>query len=307
MDAVFETHLPLPGRRQGKVRDLYDLGATPGAPGGALLMVATDRISAFDVVMPTPIPGKGRLLTDLSTRWFDLIRRLDIAPIHLIGTDVSGLSMLSAAEKELLRGRSMVCRKCRVVPIECVVRGYLDGSGWADYRKTGMVCGVRLPTGLRRGDRLPEPIFTPATKELVGVHDENISFERASERVGAGVMHRLRELSLAIYGAAHEHARARGLILADTKFEFGFDGAAPDQPVLVDEALTPDSSRYWDLGEWSPGREQASFDKQFLREYLNRLVGEGRWDKKPPGPELPPEVVAGTLARYETARRRLFD
>ncbi len=311
MQAVFETHLPLPGRRQGKVRDIYELPEDRGGPpGGGLLIVASDRISAFDVVMPTPIVGKGGLLTDISTRWFSFIRERGLAPIHLVSTSPAGITGLTTEQVASLEGRSMIARRCRVIPIECVVRGYLDGSGWVDYQATGSVCGVALPKGLRRGDRLPEPIFTPATKEELGAHDQNIDFERACETVGRSVMERLRSVSLAIYGAAHAYAESRGVILADTKFEFGFPldarGIPGTEPMLIDEVLTPDSSRYWDAALWQPGREQASFDKQFLREYLNGLVAQGRWNKQAPGPALPDEVVAGTRARYEEALHRLF-
>lgn len=311
MQAVFETHLPLPNRRQGKVRDIYELPEDRGGPpGGGLLIVASDRISAFDVVMPTPIVGKGRLLTDISTRWFGFIRERGLAPIHLVSTSAAGISGLTAEQAASLEGRSMIARRCKVVPIECVVRGYLDGSGWVDYQSSGSVCGVALPKGLRRGDRLPEPIFTPATKEEMGAHDQNIDFESACVSVGRGVMERLRATSLAIYSAAHEYAATRGVILADTKFEFGFPldarGNAGTEPMLIDEVLTPDSSRYWDAALWSPGKEQASFDKQFLREYLNGLVAKGAWNKQSPGPSLPEDVVAGTRARYEEALTRLF-
>lgn len=311
MDAVFETRLPLPNRRQGKVRDIYELPEERGGPaGGGLLIVASDRISAFDVVMPTPIVGKGRLLTDISTRWFDFIHQRGLAPTHLVSTSVAGITGISDADRASLEGRSMIARRCRVVPIECVVRGYLDGSGWVDYQATGSVCGVALPKGLQRGDRLPSPIFTPATKEEMGAHDQNIDFERACGAVGRDVMERLRSISMGIYNAAHAYAESRGVILADTKFEFGFpfdaSGRAGAEPMLIDEVLTPDSSRYWDARLWQPGKEQASFDKQFLREYLNGLVAQGKWNKQAPGPSLPGDIVSGTLARYEEAVRRLF-
>lgn len=311
MDAVFETRLPLPNRRQGKVRDIYELPEDRGGPpGGGLLIVASDRISAFDVVMPTPIAGKGRLLTDISTRWFEFIRQRGLAPTHLVSTSVAGITGISEVNRVSLEGRSMIARRCRVVPIECVVRGYLDGSGWVDYQATGSVCGVGLPKGLRRGDRLQQPVFTPATKEEMGAHDQNIDFERACGAVGRDVMERLRTMSLEIYNAAHAYAESRGVILADTKFEFGFPldaaGGVGGEVMLIDEVLTPDSSRYWDAARWQPGHEQASFDKQFLREYLNSLVGQGKWDKQAPGPSLPDEVMAGTLARYREALRRLF-
>lgn len=321
IDALLRSNLRLPGRRHGKVRDVYDLPSWRGG-GPALLIVATDRISAFDVVMPTPIAGKGRLLTDLSTRWFRFIESRNLTPTHLLSTDVDDVPGLAPGEAEMLRGRVTIARRCRVVPIECVVRGYLAGSGWKEYRATGEVGGVRLPKGLRKGERLMEamggPIFTPATKEAEG-HDENIPFERACEIAGRETMEHLRAVSVAIYLAAHEHALSRGVILADTKFEFGtpLDGAgeparlaahpSPAAPILIDEALTPDSSRYWPAEGWSPGdAEQPSFDKQFLRDYLESLAAAGKWGKVDPGPALPEEVVRKTLAKYEEARDRLF-
>ena len=303
--AVFRTDLSLPGRRQGKVRDVYRTGDAPQSP---LLIVATDRISAFDVVMPTPVPGKGALLTAMSLGWFAFLRAKRIVGDHVIGTDLAGVAGLAPEERAMLAGRSMLCRAAKVVPIECVARGYLAGSGWGEYQASGTVCGIPLPPGLRQCDRLPEPIFTPATKAEEG-HDENISFERACELVGRPLMERLRALTLAIYSAAAEHARARGVILADTKFEFGFalgpDGSPTDELILVDEVLTPDSSRYWPADDYAPGRDQQSYDKQFLRNHLLGLVAERRWNKEAPGPELPDEVVSSTLARYEEALARL--
>lgn len=313
IDALLRSNLSLPGRRQGKVRDVYDLPSWHGG-GPALLIVATDRISAFDVVMPTPITGKGRLLTDLSTKWFRFIEAKGITHTHLLSTSVEDVPGLSPSETEMLRGRITIARRCRVVPIECVVRGYLAGSGWKEYQQSGAVCGVKLPAGLQACDRLMDkmggPIFTPATKEEQG-HDENIPFERACEIAGRETMERLRATSIAIYLAAHAHALSRGVILADTKFEFGvpLDSAAGPHtaPILIDEALTPDSSRYWPADQWKPGKiEQPSFDKQFLREYLESLVAAGKWAKSPPGPQLPDEIVAKTLAKYEEARDRLF-
>ena len=313
MRAMSSTTLPLAGKRSGKVRDVYDLPPDEvGRP--RLLIVATDRISAFDVVMPTPIPGKGRILTSIAARWFGLIEREGLARTHVISTSVEDVPGVDDAQREDLRGRVMVARACRIVPIECVVRGYLAGSGWGEYRERGRVCGVALPAGLRQGDRLSEPIFTPATKAARGAHDENIDFERACAIAGRGTMERLRERSIAIYRFAHEYASKRGMILADTKFEFGFPlgagggggGGEPGEPMLADEVLTPDSSRYWPADRWSPGRAQESFDKQFLREHLQRLVEAGEWDKGSPGPELPPEVVGGTLGRYREALERLF-
>lgn len=303
---VFSTRLPLPGRRQGKVRDLYDL--PPDAAGPRLLVIATDRISAFDVVMPTGIPGKGRMLTAMSAAWFELLRRHSIVRDHVLSLDVPEIGIPAPVRAHLM-GRVMVCRAARVVPIECVARGYLAGSGWAEYREHGTVCGIRLPPGLRECERLPAPIFTPATKAEMG-HDENISFDRACELVGGTLMERLRDLTLRIYGVAAEHAAARGLLLADTKFEFGHmrgpDGTPTDELMIVDEVLTPDSSRYWPAEGYAPGRDQPSFDKQFLRNHLLELVSKGMWRKEPPGPLLPARVVEGTRARYLEALDRLF-
>ena len=303
--AVFRTNLSLPGRREGKVRDVYRCAPSPGAP---LLIVATDRLSAFDVVMPTPIPGKGRLLTTMSLGWFGFLRSRGIIGDHVLGTDLGEVQGLSHADRAMLAGRTMLCRAAKVVPIECVVRGYLAGSGWNEYCANRTVCGIELPAGLTQSSRLPRPIFTPATKAEEG-HDENISFERASELVGLGLMTRLRELTIAIYSAAADYALERGVILADTKFEFGFaldaNGAPTDELMLVDEVLTPDSSRYWPADDYEPGREQSSFDKQFVRNHLLALVAEKKWNKEPPGPELPREVVDATLARYEEALTRL--
>ncbi len=310
------------------MRDLYDLPPDPAHDTPRILIVATDRISAFDVVMPTPIVGKGRLLTEISLRWFRFIEDRNLATTHLLSTDPKTLVGLGSPpithdQASALEGRIMIARRCRVVPIECVARGYLDGSGWAEYQKTGRICGVHLPAGLRRGDKLPQPIFTPATKEAVGTHDENIDFDRACTIAGRDVMEQLRTTTLAIYSAAHDYAAERGLILADTKFEFGFpieSGATTGEvnhggtpraavhptPILCDEALTPDSSRYWDASHWKPGGEQPSFDKQYLREYLNALTSQGEWNKRPPGPPLPTNVVDGTQSRYNEVARRLF-
>ena len=307
--ALLRTELPLPGLRRGKVRDVYRTGPAPDAP---LLIVATDRISAFDVVMPTPVPGKGRLLTEMSLGWFAFLRARGgaggIVGDHVLGTDLSHVAGLGPADRAMLAGRAMLCKAAKVVPIECVARGYLAGSGWSEYRATGSVCGVALPAGLVQCSRLSEPIFTPAIKAEEG-HDENVTFGRAAELVGAPLVARLRDLTLAIYRLAAEHALARGLILADTKFEFGFaigpDGTPTDELMLVDEVLTPDSSRYWPADGYEPGREQASYDKQFVRNHLLDLVARGLWSKEPPGPELPDDVVAATLARYREALVRL--
>ncbi|MCA3004480.1 MAG: phosphoribosylaminoimidazolesuccinocarboxamide synthase [Planctomycetaceae bacterium] len=309
--------LPLPLVRRGKVRDVYELPPDPRKPadGPRLLLVASDRISAFDVVMPTPIEGKGRVLTAMSAFWFGFIGRLGLCQTHVLSTSTDDIpfDLLPAnhTARGWLNGRITIGRKCSVIPIECVVRGYLEGSGWKEYQATGSVCGVQLPKGLKQCDRLPEPIFTPATKAATG-HDENISFEQACDAVGIETMSVLRDTSIAIYTAAARHAQERGIIIADTKFEFGFEHGAEqrmgrvfEQPILIDEALTPDSSRFWPADEYQPGRPQRSYDKQFLREYLESLVAAGKWDKTDPGPVLPPEVVQGTLARYREALAKL--
>jgi phosphoribosylaminoimidazole-succinocarboxamide synthase len=287
------------------VRDVYRSSADPAAP---LLIVATDRLSAFDVVMPTPVAGKGCLLTTMSLGWFAFLRSRGIVGDHVLGTDLSAVAGLTDADRRTLAGRSMLCRAARVVPIECVARGYLAGSGWNEYREHGTVCGIPLPKGLVQCSRLPQPIFTPATKAEQG-HDENISFERACELVGAPLMTRLRDLTLAIYSAAAEYALERGVILADTKFEFGFalgaDGKPTDELILVDEVLTPDSSRYWPANDYAPGRDQQSYDKQFVRNYLLKLVAEKQWNKEPPGPPLPADIVEATVRRYEEALAKL--
>jgi len=302
MQGLLQSDLALPVRR-GKVRDVYDLG--PDAAGtDRLLMVASDRLSAFDVVMPTPVPGKGVLLTQIAAFWLRWIEDRGICRTHLISTnadDIPERALAGSTTREMLRGRITIGRKCRVLPVECVVRGYLEGSGWKDYQATGSVCGVRLPAGLRQCDQLPEPIFTPATKAEQGEHDENISEARAAEILGKSTLERVKELSLAIYTEASAYARERGVIIADTKFEFGVDPADPAEgPILIDEALTPDSSRFWPAKTYAPGGPQKSFDKQFVREYLESLVSRGLWDKTAPGPELPADVIAGTMDRYRT-------
>ena len=297
--SVFSTDLTLADRRVGKVRDVYSLDAK------RLLVIATDRISAFDVVMPTPIAGKGALLTGMSLFWLRFIESKGICRTHLLSDDVGLVpeaALRGTTTRDALRGRTMIARKCRVIPIECVVRGYLEGSGWKEYQATGSVCGVELPAGLKQCGKLPEPIFTPATKEEQGKHDENVSFARAAAIVGETLMARLREMSLAIYNAAAAHALARGIIIADTKFEFGIpmDGSG-DEPILIDEALTPDSSRFWPAETYAAGKAQQSYDKQYLREYLESLVAKGAWNKQSPGPELPPDIVKATLAKYQAA------
>lgn len=290
MTALLKTNLgetPLLGR--GKVRDLY-------AVDDALLMVATDRISAFDHVLATGIPGKGKILTQISLFWFDLLK--DVAPNHLIATDVSQFPASLRPYTDQLAGRSMLVKRAAMFPVECVARGYLAGSGWKEYRATGTVCGIPLPAGLLDGSQLPAPIFTPATKSQDGSHDENISFKAAEKVVGPADAASLRDLTLALYNKAHRHAKSCGLILADTKFEFGRVG---DQIILADEVLTPDSSRFWEGAAWKPGGAQASFDKQFVRDYLESI----RWNKQAPAPGLPPEVVERTQAKYLEAFRRL--
>lgn len=301
--AVPVTHLPLPGRRQGKVRDVYEI---PGDPP-RLAIVATDRVSAFDVVLPTPIPGKGAMLTDISTRWLRWIEDQGIVRTHLLSTDPADIPGLSADDRASIAGRVTIGRACRVVPIECVVRGYLVGSGWIDYQKTGAVCGVPLPAGLIEASKLPEPIFTPATKAEQGAHDENISYDEACAIAGEPVMRRLRDISMEIYTRGADYAAERGVIIADTKFEFGVPLDEPGaDPILIDEALTPDSSRFWPAEEYKPGSSPPSFDKQYVRDYLLGLVRAGQWNKQAPGPELPPRVVADTLSRYQEAKSRLF-
>jgi phosphoribosylaminoimidazole-succinocarboxamide synthase len=274
--------------RQGKVRDLYDLG-------DSLLIVATDRISAFDYVLGSAIPDKGKVLTQLSAFWFG--RTQDIVANHLLSTSTDEYPPAARAHAAVLDGRSMLVRRTTPLPIECVARGYLSGSGWKDYQKTGSVCGVKLPPGLRESDRLPEPIFTPATKADTG-HDINISESEAAAIIGADLVERLRTLTLALYQRGAEHAESLGIMVADTKFEFGTIG---EELILIDEVLTPDSSRFWDAATYEAGRPQASFDKQFVRDWLETQA----WDKAAPGPELPPDVIAGTRARYIEAYERI--
>ncbi len=283
---LLETSLPgLPVRR-GKVRDIYELG-------DALLLVSTDRLSAFDWVLPTGIPDKGRVLTQIAAFWFEKLGE----PNHLITTDVDRMGLPEGVDREPLRGRSTLGRKTRVIPIECVVRGYLAGSGWAEYRRDGTVCGISLPDGLVESSPLPEPIFTPATKAETG-HDENISFERMVEIVGRDVAEELRRRSLAVFQRGTEYARDRGIIIADTKFEFGrVDG----EIILIDEVLTPDSSRFWPADAYEPGRSQPSFDKQFVRDWLSSTD----WDKNSPPPPLPDDVVQKTRRKYVEAYERL--
>jgi phosphoribosylaminoimidazole-succinocarboxamide synthase len=288
-DAVWQTELQgLPAPRRGKVRDIYDLG-------DSLLLVATDRLSAYDHILRPAIPGKGRVLTQLTTFWME--RFAGVVPNHLIATELDEMPPEVRRHAATLEGRSALVRKAKVVPFECVARGFLAGSAFKEYRQSGTACGIQLPTGLERASELPKPIFTPATKAESG-HDENVSFEFLANAIGAEPARALRDLTLVLYAAGAEHARSVGLLLADTKFEFGtIDG----QLVLIDEALTPDSSRYWEAAAWSPGTEPASFDKQFVRNWLDA----SGWDHESTPPELPPEVVAGTRERYVEAFRRL--
>jgi phosphoribosylaminoimidazole-succinocarboxamide synthase len=273
----------------GKVRDIYRVD------NERLLFVATDRISAFDYVLASGIPKKGKVLTQLSLFWFDFLK--DIVPNHLVTADVKRYPVNLQPRAEQLRGRSMLVMKADMVTIECVARGYLSGSGWKEYQKTGEVCGIKLPTGLRESDKLPEPIFTPAIKATSG-HDENIPFAEMVKRIGPEMSNKLRELTLKIYQTAADYAKTRGIIIADTKFEFG---TTPKGIVLADEVLTPDSSRFWPVDKYTPGKAQESFDKQYVRDYLEQI----RWEKKPPAPGLPAEVAANTSAKYIEAYRLL--
>jgi phosphoribosylaminoimidazole-succinocarboxamide synthase len=300
--SLMRTDLPLADRRAGKVRDLYRV-ELPESVGPALAIVATDRISAFDVVMPNGIPGKGVILNTLSHWWFERLSEAfgDDLPHHVISTDPADLPGLTEEQRRELAGRLTLGRATRVIPIECVARGYLAGSGWKEYQRSGSVCGVDLPPGLRKAQRLPEPIFTPTTKAEAG-HDEPVTFDEAANLVGAELMQKLRRKTLAVYRFAHDLLAHRGLILADTKLEFGLLPGS-DQPMLIDEALTPDSSRYWPMAEHQPGAEPPSFDKQFVRNHLQDLVDAGLWDKTPPAPALPAEVVRGTQQRYAQAFR----
>jgi phosphoribosylaminoimidazole-succinocarboxamide synthase len=288
--AIVQTELvglKLHGR--GKVRDIYDLGEH-------FLIVASDRLSAFDVVLPTPIPNKGKVLTQMSEFWFAHLK--DVVPNHLVSTRLEDFPPEVRRHREQVQGRSMLVRKAAVFPVECVVRGYLAGSGLKDYQTSGAVCGIALPPGLRESDRLPEPIFTPATKAEAGLHDENISEAEAGARIGTETIRRLKALSLQIYGRAADHAARRGIIVCDTKLEFGLiDG----QITLVDEVLTPDSSRFWPADQYGPGKPQPSYDKQFVRDYLEQIG----FDKRPPGPALPPDVVRATSEKYVEALTRL--
>lgn len=290
MSALFESRLSLPLLHRGKVRDLYDAGPDH------LLVVTTDRLSAFDCVLPDPIPGKGRVLNALSRFWF--ARFESIIANHLSDRRLDSV-ITNAEERRLVEDRAVVVRRLKPLPIEAIVRGYLAGSGWKEYRATGRVCRIDLPAGLREAEVLPEPIFTPSTKAIAGQHDENISYAEAERLLGAAVAQEVRDISIRLYSEAAHYARARGVIIADTKFEFGTDEAG--RIVLIDEVLTPDSSRFWPCASYQVGSSPASYDKQFVRDYLETA----RWDKRPPAPPLPREVVVQTMAKYEEALRVL--
>ena len=300
MQLLMSTDLGLANKRSGKIRDLYDVTLADGNAG--LLIVATDRISAFDVVLANGLPGKGIVLTQLSRFWFDHFEN-NVAH-HLVSTDVADVPGLTDDERTRLRGRIMLCRVTEVLPVECIARGYITGSGWKDYQQSGEVCGIALPKGLVNSDRLEAPLFTPSTKAEVGLHDENISFEQGAAIVGEETMRWLADTTLSLYTQARDYALERGIILADTKFEFG-TVQGNGTPLLIDEIFTPDSSRFWPADQWQPGGEQPSFDKQYVRNYLETVVADGAWDKTPPGPALPNEVVEKTMTRYLEAYERL--
>jgi phosphoribosylaminoimidazole-succinocarboxamide synthase len=291
LDVLFESRLTsLPLVYRGKVRDVYGVGDEH------LLIVTTDRLSAFDVVLPDPIPGKGAVLTAVSGFWFR--RMAAVVPNHLAGMRLEEV-LPDPDERAQVEGRAVVVKRLEALPVEAIVRGYLIGSGWKDYQKTGAVCGIDLPAGLRLAEQLPEPIFTPSTKAAVGDHDENIDFARTAELIGPDMARQVREVSLRLYREAAEYARARGIIIADTKFEFGLDGEG--RLTLIDEALTPDSSRFWPVDSYQVGSSPESFDKQYVRDYLETLD----WDKTPPGPKLPDEVIRRTAEKYREALERL--
>ncbi len=286
---IFETQLPgLERYARGKVRDVY-------AAGEYLVIVATDRLSAFDCVLPTPIPDKGRVLTAMTLFWLEKLR--DIVPNHFVSADIADYPREFHAYRDQLEGRSMLVHRARMIEVECVARGYVSGSGWKDYRREGRICGIDLPAGLSESDQIPEPIFTPASKAQSG-HDENISFENVARQIGEPLAAKIRDLTLTIYKRAAQYAETRGIIIADTKFEFGFAG---DQLVLADEVLTPDSSRFWPRASYQPGGPQPSFDKQYVRDYLESI----QWDKRPPAPALPPDVMERTSEKYREAYRVL--
>ena len=290
--SLFKTDFPgLKLLHRGKVRDIYKVGRH-------LLIVATDRLSAFDVVLPTPIPGKGHILTQMSLFWFEKLK--DLVPNHLVQADVTQFPEELKPFSKSLEDRSMLVKEAKPLPVECIVRGYIVGSGWKDYLRTGSVCGIKLPEAMLESQQLPDAIFTPSTKADVGSHDENISFEQVRKLLGKDVAEKARDISIRLYKTAADYARERGVIIADTKFELGISGG---ELILIDEVLTPDSSRFWPAEDYSPGRSQPSFDKQFVRDYLESIS----WDKKPPGPELPVDIAEKTRQRYLEALRRLTD
>ena len=300
MQALLETNLSLPNKRTGKVRDLYDVTLPNGDAG--LLIIASDRVSVFDVVLENGIPGKGAMLTKISKFWFDYFSGR--YRHHLVSTNIRDVAGLSEQDYETLDGRIMICRKNQVVPVECIVRGYLTGSGYKDYLRSGQVCGITLPAGMVNSDRIESPVFTPSTKAESG-HDENISFEESCDIAGQELMMSIRNTSIAIYNEGRAYAGERGILIADTKFEFGLEPGSSD-PVLIDEVLTPDSSRFWPADDWRPGEEQNSYDKQFVRNYTEGLVAQGLWDKEAPGPALPNDVIEQTLERYDQAYQKLL-
>lgn len=288
--SLFKTDFPgLHLLHRGKVRDIYKVGR-------CLLIVATDRLSAFDVVLPTPIPGKGSILTQMSLFWFEKLK--DLVPNHLVQADVTQFPEELKPFSKSLEGRSMLVKEAKPLPVECIVRGYIAGSGWKDYLRTGSVCGIKLPEGMLESQQLPDAIFTPSTKADIGSHDENISFEQVRKLLGKDVAEKARDISIRLYKTAADYARERGVIIADTKFELGISDG---ELILIDEVLTPDSSRFWPAEDYSPGRSQPSFDKQFVRDYLESVS----WDKKPPGPDLPADIAEKTRKRYLEALRRL--
>ena len=289
--SVIETHFAgLSLRQRGKVRDIYDLG-------DSLLMIATDRISAFDVVMPDPVPDKGKILTQISLFWFDVMK--DVVPNHVITSNVDAYPNACKPYADTLRGRSMLVKKAAPLPVECVVRGYLSGSGWKSYQQSRTLCGIHLPDGLTESDRLPDPIFTPSTKEEVGIHDQNISFDQTVAIVGPELAATLRDLSITLYSEGARYAETRGIIIADTKFEFGV--SATGEVIWIDEALTPDSSRFWPMEQYRPGGAQPSYDKQYVRDFLLSI----KWNKTPPAPRLPEDVISTTSMKYVEALKQL--
>ena len=297
--ALLKTNLKLPNKRAGKVRDIYDCPLPDGSAG--LLIIATDRVSAFDVVMANGIPGKGILLTQVAAFWFQYLSHL--MRNHLVSLNVDDIPGLNDIQRRVLKGRIMLCQRCEVVPVECIGRGYLAGSGLKDYQRTGKICGVRLPAGMVNGSQLEALMFTPSTKAETG-HDVNISYQEACDLAGQNTMNEIRLRTLILYFSAYRYAQDVGLILADTKLEFGYHPRTKEL-ILIDEIFTPDSSRFWSARLWEPGKEQESFDKQYVRNYLQELVDKGDWNKKEPGPELPEDIIENTLQRYQDVYKML--